>query len=128
MSDLTLVAETAKRWLRLNLRWEIGGGLMGFVSGVAVNTFFALAQYRAAELCAVLCLIILLSWVWVLSVSVLARGVAVALVTGTSLWIIYKLDATRTQSLKQDSMHKLAVLLSPTIHLRDRAAQFDRIR
>jgi hypothetical protein len=104
-------AEAVKEWLRHHLRWDVGGGVMGFVGGVAVNTFFVLGQFRAAEMCVVLCLIILLSWVWVLSLSALARGIAVALVAGASLWITYKLEAIRAQSLRQESTHKLAVVL-----------------
>jgi hypothetical protein len=112
MSNFTEFTETAKEWLTLHLRWEVGGGVMAFVSGVAVNTFFALGLFRAAELCVALCLIILLLWVWVLKLPALARGIAVALMAAVSICVIYKLESVRTRSLREEG-HKLAVALIP---------------
>jgi len=126
MSNSAIFAEPVKQWLRLHLRWEVGGGVMGFVSGVAVNTFFALGQFRTAEWCTALCLIVLLLWIWVLSLSALSRGIVAALMIGASILVIYKLDATRTQALTQEHAHKLAVLISLTINPHDRASRLYR--
>ena len=103
MSESTPFAEPAKQWLRLHLRWEVGGGIMGFVCAVAVNTCWALSEYRAAECCTALCLIVLLLWVWVWNLPKLARAIVAALTIGAGIWVVSQLEGARTHALAKKS-------------------------